>query len=893
MKHDKNPPDAVSGKPAGQAAANEKNRRRKAQKERRPKRFFRSVADPLSLLLLAAAAIRAAVTALETNGRLSFGDFTGVLALLAVAFVNTVLRLVQQRRAEAAVKTLTKMTASVSRVLREGRVVAVRSEELAVGDVLVFAEGDTVPADCRVIENCSVEAEDPLTGGTVSLTGLADAIDPHDFGEAPPDEAQNMLHSGSIVTRGSGRAVVTAVGTDSALGRVSGTLNRAKAEQTALQVRTAELSRFLTRLVVGVCVIVFAAGVAENLLSANRFLSLPQLGKAALDPFITAVALAVAAIPRGLSATVALILSSGVKDMGKRQARIRRLTAVETLGCTQVICTEKTGALTQNKMTVADHFCQDETLLASAVALCCDAEADAEGNVTGDPADVALVAYADKLGLPKYELVKAYPRSGKAPYDDSREMMSTVHKTPNGYVQYTKGAPDRILGCCAYAVADGKAKAPITPAFTETIQKENKRMADKALRVLACAMKFYPSEPADYEAEHLERDLVFVGLIGLDDPLRPEARAAVEECLAAGIRPVMFTDDNKDTAVAVGRELGVISDPGEAILGAELDEFSDEELAEEVVRYSVCARVRPEHKTRIVRAWKARGMVTAMTGGSVKDAPSLMAADIGVGIAEADKGAAGMVLEDGSFAAVVNAVKESRRIRDNVCKVLQFRLSANMSEVVIVFLASILHFTVLSPIQLLWIHMATGFLPGLALGTEKAEGDVMRRQPEAADSVFSLGAGFDTLWQGMYLAVIGLASYFIGYRMGPVGGGRGLAGVFSGRECVTAMAMAFLTVSFAELFCAVNLRSRTGSIFSGSMFRHFNWRLMGAFFVSAALTLAAVCVPGLCTVFGVGPGAISSTELLISFALAVSTVPVFELGKAIRRVLNKKKGHHG
>ena len=873
-------------------AANGKNKLKEAEKESLFKKFINSLADPMIIMLLVAAAIQAVTTVLEAGGKPTVTDFADVLVILVVVIINTIMSLVQESKAEAAMDALMEMTAATSHVLRDGKVVTVKSEDIAIGDVVLFEAGDAVPADCRIIESHSMKVEEAaLTGESVPVTKLIDVLMLKDKTEdVPLGDRRNMMYSGSTVVYGRGKAVVTAIGMDTEMGKIADALSQAEKEQTPLQIKMAELSRFLTKLVIGICVVVFAVGLIEDLVFADQAFSWQLLGESALDTFIAAIALAVAAIPEGLPAVVTIILSIGVTAMSKRQALIRKLTAVETLGCTQIICSDKTGTLTQNKMTVVDHFGQDETLLATAMALCCDAEVDEQGNVTGEPTEAALVAYAYKLGLPKYDLVKQNPRSGEAPFDSGRKMMSTVHKTPNGYVQYTKGAPDVIIGKCTSAIIDGKTKVPITPEFIEKIKADNKRMADNALRVLACAMKIYPSEPADYEAEHLERELVFVGLTGMIDPVRPEVKDAIDECRMAGIRPVMITGDHKDTAVAIGRELGIIDDPAQAILGAELDKFTDEEMIEEVTKYSVYARVQPEHKTRIVKAWKARGMVTAMTGDGVNDAPSIKAADIGIGMGitgtDVTKGVADMVLADDNFATIVNAVEEGRKIYDNVCKVLQFQLSTNMSEVIIMFVSSIMHFKLMNAVHLLWVNMVTDSLPGLALGMEKAEGDIMHRKPRATtDGIFSHGAGFDMVWQGIYLSIVELGAYFIGYVME----NGSFAKLTSGEPCVNAMAMAFLTVNFAEMFCAINMRSRTGSILSKGMFKNFNWWLAGAFVVTTALTLAAIYVPGLCTVFGIEEGTFQPSELAISFGLALSTVPVFEIGKAIRRASMKKE----
>ena len=875
---------------------NGKNKLKEAEKEGLFKKFIGSLADPMIIMLLVAAAIQAVVAVIEAGGKPGIRDFADVLVILVVVIINTIMGLVQESKAEAAMDALMQMTAATSKVLRDGEVAVLKSEDIVVGDVILLEAGDAVPADCRLLESHSIKAEEAaLTGESVPVSKMIDVLYLKDTSkDVALGDRKNMLYSGSTIVYGRGKAVVTGTGMDTEMGKIADALSEAEDEQTPLQKKMGELSHFLTKLVIGISVLVFVVGVVESLLMNGEGFSMKFLGETALTTFIAAIALAVAAIPEGLPAVVTIILSIGVTAMSKRQALIRKLTAVETLGCTQIICSDKTGTLTQNKMTVVDRYGDDENLLAKAMALCCDAEIDAKGTVTGEPTEAALVAYANSLGMNKNDLSKESPRIGEAPFDSGRKMMSTVHSSADGIVQYTKGAPDEILKKCTKALVGGMV-VPLTEEIKKNVLADNKRMADKALRVLACAYKKYESAPADLAPEALENDLVFIGLTGMIDPVRPEVKAAIEECRQAGIRPVMITGDHKDTAVAIGRELGIISDASEAIMGAELDRFSDEELKEQVPKYSVNARVQPEHKTRIVKAWKARGMVTAMTGDGVNDAPSIKAADIGIGMGitgtDVTKGTSDMVLADDNFATIVNAVEEGRKIYDNVLKVLQFQLSTNLSEVIIMFIASIFHFTILSPVHLLWINMVTDSLPGLALGMEKAEGDIMRRKPrKATDGIFSGGAGVDMVWQGIYLSIIEIAAYVIGYWLEPAGGvTHSLAGFFSGEPCVNAMAMAFLTVNFSEMMCAINMRSRNGSIFSKSMLKNMNWWLVGAFVVTTALTLAAIYIPGLCSVFGIEPGTFSFNELAISFLLGLSTVPVFEIGKAIRRASEKKK----
>ncbi len=872
-------------------AENGRNKLKEAEKESLAKKFLNSLADPMIIMLIAAAAIQAVVTVLQTGGDFDLGDFADVLVILVVVIINTIMSLVQESKAEAAMDALMQMTAATSKVLRDGKVVVIKSEDIAVGDVVVFEAGDAVPADCRILESHSLKAEEAaLTGESVPVTKVIDVLYCRDSADVPLGDRKNMLYSGSTIVYGRGKAVVTSVGMDTEMGKIAEALNQAEKEQTPLQKKMAELSQFLTKLVIGICVLVFAMGLVESLVLSDMPFSWALLGNTALDTFIAAIALAVAAIPEGLPAVVTIILSIGVTAMSKRQALIRKLTAVETLGCTQIICSDKTGTLTQNKMTVVEEFTTDKMLLARAMDLCSDANIrPGEDTASGEPTECALVNYAFKLGLPDYELEREEPRVGEAPFDSMRKMMSTVHAVNGKYIQYTKGACDVMLSRCTGYLMDGRV-VPMTDELMAQIGRANKSFADKALRVLCGAYREYDELPASFEAEELEKDLIFIGLVGMIDPCRPEVYDAIKECRDAGIRPIMITGDHKDTAVAIGKDLGIISDESEAIVGAELDKFTDEELVDEVPKYSVYARVQPEHKTRIVRAWKARGMVTAMTGDGVNDAPSIKASDIGIGMGitgtDVTKGVADMVLADDNFATIVNAVEEGRKIYDNVCKVLQFQLSTNMSEVIIMFFASLFNFTILTPVHLLWINMVTDSLPGLALGMEKAEGDVMRRKPRAStDGIFSHGAGADMVWQGVYLAIIELAAYFIGFRLEQ----GSFDGVFRGTVCVNAMAMAFLTVNFAEMMCAVNMRSRWGSLFSKHMLKNINWWLVGAFAVTTLLTLAAVYLPGLQQVFDIQPGTFQLNELLISAGLALSTVPVFEIGKAIRRASFRKE----
>ena len=863
-----------------------KNKLKEAEKTPMWKRFLDSISDPMIIMLLVAAAIQALVNVLQMSEGFKLSEFADVIVIMAVVVINTIMSLIQESKAEGAMEALMQMTASTSKVLRDGEVKVVKSEDIVVGDVIIYEAGDTVPADCRIIESHSLKAEEAaLTGESVPVNKVIDILM---LCEGREDVAlgdrKNMLYNGSTVVYGRGTAVVVATGMDTEMGKIADALTLAEKELTPLQKKMSELSAFLTKLVIWICVIVFAVGVVETILVSDEGFSMKLLGSTMLDTFIAAIALAVAAIPEGLPAVVTIILSIGVSAMAKRQALIRKLTAVETLGCTNIICSDKTGTLTQNKMTVVDEFTADRNLLATAMALCSDAEIKpGETSSTGEPTEAALVNYANSIGLPKYELKEKFERVGEAPFDSNRKMMSTIHPYEGGYIQYTKGALDVMLDrCTKYLTEQGEIK--MTDALKKKILDKNKEFASKALRVLCAAYKKYDKMPSSLEPEDLEFDLVFIGIVGMIDPCRQEVYEAIKQCRSAGIRPIMITGDHKDTAVAIGKDLGIIENEEEAIEGHELDKYSDEEMKEVVQKYRVYARVQPEHKTRIVNAWKALGKVTAMTGDGVNDAPSIKAADIGIGMGitgtDVTKSVADMVLADDNFATIVNAVEEGRKIYDNVCKVIQFQLSTNLCEVIIMFVASLLNFTLLTPVHLLWINMVTDSLPGLALGMEKAEGDVMTRKPRnSEDGIFANGAGVDMVWQGIYLAIIELAAYFIGLHLE-----RGtIAGFFGAPDCANAIAMDFLTVNFAEICCAINMRSQTKSIFSASMLKNFNWWLLGAVLITVAITLSAIYVPGLSNVFGIEAGTFQINELMICVFLALTTFPAFEIGKMIRR----------
>ena len=830
------------------------------------KRFFAQMADPMIIILIVAAAI-SAVTGIYEEG---IRGITDTVIILIVVLVNAILGVYQESKAEKAIEALQAMSAATSKVLRDGKITIVPSAELVVGDIVHLEAGDAVPADGRIIDSASLQIEEAaLTGESVPVYKFIDIIDLKDSADVPLGDRKNMCYMGSTVTYGRGTMVVTATGMDTEMGKIADALSRAEQGQTPLQIKLSQLSKILTWLVLGICVVIFAV----QILRAGGFEF-----EVILDSFMVAVSLAVAAIPEGLAAVVTVVLSIGVTNMSKRNAIIRRLTAVETLGCAQVICSDKTGTLTQNKMTVVDHYGDDEKLLATAMSLCSDAEEDDTGAAVGEPTECALVNYAHGLGLGKPALKAAEPRVGEAPFDSMRKMMSTVHKTDKGIVQYTKGAPDEVLKLCTHYIENGKA-VPMTDAKRQEILAANKAMADRALRVLAASERLWDAVPADCSPANLEKDLTFIGLTGMIDPVRPEVKAAIEECRGAGIRPIMITGDHIDTAMAIARELGILTEDTRAITGSQLNEMSDDEFDKEYMNISVYARVQPEHKTRIVNAWRKHGNVTAMTGDGVNDAPSIKSADIGVGMGitgtDVTKNVADMVLADDNFATIVGAVEEGRRIYDNIRKAIQFLLGSNMSEVISIFVATLMGFTILQPVHLLWINLVTDCFPALALGMERAEADIMKRRPrDAKAGVFAGGMGFDIAYQGLVVSALTLASYFIGHYIE--------SGVWTITNSADGTTMAFVTMSMAEIFHSFNMRSQRGSLLTLKGFnKTLNWAALGSL---VATTL--VCeVPFLANAFGFT--SVELNEYLIALALAFCVIPIVEIVKFIQRRISK------
>ena len=875
--------DAASGLSGSDAASRlaEHGPNKLKEEEKTPlwKRFFEQMADPMVIMLIVAAVISALTGMVKGEA-----DFADVIIIMFVVVVNSVLGVVQEAKSEEALEALQKMSAATTKVMRDGKLLELPNSELVPGDVVLLEAGDSVPADCRMLESATCKIEEAaLTGESVPVEKHTDAIELADGADdVALGDRKNMCYMGSTVVYGRGRAVVCSTGMDTEMGKIADALSSAKEELTPLQVKLAELSRILTIMVIVICVVIFGVDIVRR--GVGNVLTDPT---ALLDTFMVAVSLAVAAIPEGLVAVVTIVLSLGVTKMAKRQAIVRKLSAVETLGCTQTICSDKTGTLTQNKMTVVKHeLAAPEEKFLAGMALCSDAKWDAEaGEAKGEPTECALVNDAAKAGLTGLDA--EHPRVGEAPFDSMRKMMSVVVETLDGeFEQYTKGAPDVVLGLCTH-IYEGEKIVPLTDELRAELVAANKAMADDALRVLALASRTYTEVPADCSAEALEHDLVFCGLSGMIDPVRPEVADAIKEAHDAGIRTVMITGDHIDTAVAIAKQLGIVTDRNQALTGADLDRMSDEQLDAHIEDYGVYARVQPEHKTRIVEAWKSRNQVVAMTGAGVHAAPSIKRADIGIGMGitgtDVTKNVADMVLADDNFATIIGAVEEGRRIYDNIRKVIQFLLSANLAEVFSVFIATLVGFTIFQPVQLLWVNLVTDCFPALALGLEGAEGDIMRRKPRRADDgVFAGHMGVDCLIQGVIITALVLTSFFVGvyFDMGYIN----IADMIAGHADEEGVMMAFITLNMVEIFHCFNMRSRRQSLFT---MKKQNWWLWASALLALVLTVIVTVQPTLAMMF-FGDVTLELRGVLAALGLALMIIPLVEVYKAIMRAVEKE-----
>lgn len=819
-------------------------------------RFLDQMRDPMILVLLAAAALSLASSGGE--------DWVEAVIILVIVGVNACISISQEDSAEKALEALQKMSAPLAKVVRGGEQVRLETAFLVPGDVIVLEAGDLVPADARILECANLKAdESAMTGESVPVDKQADAVLPE--GTVLGDRS-NMVISSTVITNGRALCVVTATGMDTEVGRIAGMLMGEEDTSTPLQRKLAEISKTLSFVCLAVCAVMFGVGMLYH--------------RPLLEMLMAAVSLAVAAIPEGLPAIVTIVLALGVQRMVKHNAIVKKLPAVETLGCAGVICSDKTGTLTQNRMTVKQVWTPGDRHRREALtigALCNDTVLAPSGKTTGDPTETAFVDAALADGLDKNILEQEMPRVFELPFDSDRKLMSTVHPLPGQPGRYrvmVKGAPDVLLSRCTHILAG--AAVPLTAALGRDVEAANASMAEQALRVLACGYQDIESLPEPSGSAQLETGLTFVGLVGMIDPPRLEVKDAVGQCYAAGIRPVMITGDHKLTAVAIARELDIFRSGDLAITGEDLDFMPQELLEQDVDKFAVYARVSPEHKMRIVKAWQKKGMVVAMTGDGVNDAPALKVADIGcaMGITGTDvaKGAADMILTDDNFATIVKAVEQGRGIYSNIKKAIHYLLSCNIGEIVTLFLATLFNFhqPPLVAVQLLWLNLVTDSLPALALGMEPVEPSVMEEKPRSAsEPLFTRRFSIRLAWQGLMVGLLTLAAYWLGEY------------VLSDPTMAdaTANTMAFATLTFCQLFHAFDVRSETQSIAHIGLTS--NPAMNKAFLVGMALQLSVLLIPPLMSVFRVC--ALTLTEWLVVLGLSLIPLAVCEIEKAVRR----------
>ena len=818
------------------------------------RRVLGQLKDPMILVLLGAAGLSLAAS----GGQ----DWLDGFIILVIVAVNAIISITQEDHAQQALEELRQMSAPKAKVMRDGTAKTIPARELVPGDVILLEAGDQVPADARILECSRLQAdESAMTGESVPVEKQAREALPE---STPLGDRVNMLCSGTLITAGRGTALVVATGMETEMGQIAGLLLDSGSVETPLQRKMGEISKSLSFLCLCVCGVMFGVGLVQ--------------GKDMLEMFLTAVSLAVAAIPEGLPAIVTIVLALGVQRLAARGAIVKKLPAVETLGCAGVICSDKTGTLTQNKMTVQEVWALPGSRrreIMTAACLCSDARLVWKAGAptaSGDPTEAALVVAAAREGVDQQKEGEQRSRVADIPFDSSRKLMSTIHTNPQGgWTAYVKGAPDVLLERCSATV-----RGAMSSAERERILAANEVMASRALRVIAVARRDLSSLPRQMEPETVERELTFLGLFGLMDPPRPEVRYAVAQCHLAGVRPVMITGDHRATALAVAQELN-IARPGDwTVTGPELDFMPQEMLEEDIEKFSVFARVSPEHKMRIVQAWQKRGKVVAMTGDGVNDAPALKSADIGCAMGrtgtDVAKGAAHMILTDDNFSTIVSAIEEGRGIYSNIRKAIHYLLSCNIGEIVTIFAATLLGFgqMPLVPVQLLWLNLVTDSLPALALGVEPVEEGVMEQPPrKASENLFDRSFTFRLLWQGMMVGGLTLAAYCLGF----------LRLAQPGMEGAVANTMAFATLTMCQLFHAFNVRSEDRSLFAQGPLS--NPAMNRAFLAGMAMELSVLLLPPLQRVFSVTP--MDPRQWFWVLVLAIAPIPVCELGKALRR----------
>ena len=842
-----------------------------ASKKKKPLivKFFEQFKDVMIIVLIAAAVVSAILTIVNQN----YVDLFESGLILLIVIINAVIGVVQENKAESALEALKNMNKPYSKVIRDGALMQIKSEEIVPGDIVQLEAGDIVPCDLRLIHSASLKIEEAaLTGESVPVEKDAEArIDIN----APLGDRKNMAYGTGVVSYGRGRGVVCATGMHTEVGKIAKMLEEGGDQTTPLQKQLDKTAKVLSLMVIVIALVIFAAALIRDV---SQWMA----------AFMTAVAIAVAAIPEGLPAVVTVVLAIGVQRMSKRNAIIRNLPAVETLGCCEIICSDKTGTLTLNKMTVRslytpagglvsdaeyDPACDRETLV-RAMTLCNDTAIGSEGRLTGDPTETALVQFYIDKGGDFNMLREDWARVDEVPFDSVRKMMTTVNFDGAERVANVKGATDIMIDRCTSILENGKAR-PITSDDVAKIYEANAEMAGGALRVLGVAVKYGDNTDMDT----VENELTFVGLVGMIDPPRPEVKDAVSVAIGAGMRPIMITGDHRDTAAAIAKEIGILREGDKVMTGAEIDALSDEEFREVIKDYAVFARVSPENKVRIVKAYRSFGHVVAMTGDGVNDAPSIKEADIGIGMGitgtDVSKGAADMILADDNFATIVSAVEEGRKIFQNIKKAIQFLLSANIAEVLCLFIATVfLDLEFLTPIMILWVNLVTDSLPALSLGVEKAEADVMLRPPrKSGGNLFRGKMGRDIIIQGIMQTGLVMMSFCLGHY------------VLDASHEQVGMTMAFISLCLIQLFHSYNLKRQDGSIFHKDILDN-KW-LNISFLVGAALILFITLIPAFHGIFDISP--LNAAEWFIAIGCAIAIIPLVEAQKLIENAIDKKR----
>jgi Ca2+-transporting ATPase len=862
------------------------NELKAAKKKTLLQRFLDQFKDFSIIVLIIAAIVSGAVGIANGEG------VTDTIIIMIVVIVNAIIGVSQEAKAEKSLEALQKLTDHAAKVIRNENITVISAKELVPGDIVVLDTGDYIPADLRVIEAVNLKAqESSLTGESVPVEKNIEKIENNEVGIG---DRVNMLFSSSLVTYGRGKGIVVETGMTTEVGKIAGMINDVEKQETPLQTKLNKLGKTLGIVALAICVFIFIVGLIQ--------------GKEPIGMFMTAVSLAVAAIPEGLAAVSTIVLAIGVQKMVKKNAIVKRLPAVETLGSATVICSDKTGTLTQNKMTVKKIFWNDairdldnigeneidEELkkLVYANMLCNDTKISNEGELTGDPTETALVDMAFKLDFDP-SIYDRTPRIEEVPFDSERKLMTTVNKVDDDYVVYTKGGIDELLKRCNSYEINNNVNNDLG-AYINKIRQENEKMAKEALRVLGCAYKVIDHFPSKEEMKNIENNLTFIGMVGMIDPPRQEAKVAVEKCKTAGIKTVMITGDHKITATAIARELGILENDDEAITGQDLENMTDEELEKNVRHYSVYARVSPEHKVRIVKAWQKNGEIVAMTGDGVNDSPALKTSDIGcaMGVVGTDvaKEAADVILTDDNFATIVSAVEEGRRIYDNILKVIQFLLSSNIGEIVVLFLATLLtplfanwfgitditHLEILLPIHILWINLVTDSLPALALAFDPANSDIMTRKPaKPGKGIFTKAMTWRIIYQGIMIGLLTLAAYAIGLATTnePINGL-----TLEQSKIEVGQTMAFVTLALSELVHVFNVRDNKKSIFKTKVFN--NKKLVWAIIASAALMFVILLIEPLRNIFSIP--ILPTQNILELVCLIFAPIVIVEIFKLLK-----------